>query len=229
VKRVYPVFFNIRGKRCLVFGGGEVAERKVCGLIGEQADVVIISPVVTDGLARLVEQEQCRWLSKTYDPDDLPGTFLAFAATDSPAVQQRIIRDAEALGIPVNVVDDPPRSTFHVPAVLRRGDLTIAVSTAGKSPAFAAMIRKRLAGQYGTEYEQFLYLMGKLRPFVIAAADTPGARKTLFQKLLHEDILDWIADNRWDMVCDHLRLVLGPGVDAVIAGGLGADYKSLPG
>ncbi len=220
---MYPVFFDIRGKRCLVVGGGKVAERKIYGLLSEQAEVVIVSPEVTTTIARLAAHGQCCLQKRTYHADDLHGVFLVFAATDSPDVQQQIAVDAKASGIPVNVADKPELCTFHVPAVLRRGDLTLAVSTAGKSPALAAMVRQKLAGQYGDEYEQLLQLMGKLRPLVIGAADTSDERKTLFQNILHDDIIHWIEGGRWDKICSHLRALLGPGVDMIINGDMRAE------
>lgn len=213
---VYPVFFDIRAKRCLVVGGGMVAERKIRGLLREKADVVIVSPAVTEGIAHLAVQAQCCWLKKKYTADDLHGAFLVFAVTDSPEVQERVVSDAEAMGLPVNVADQPERCTFHVPAVLRRGDLTIAVSTAGKSPALAAMVRQTLAEQYGEEYAQLLSLMGKLRPLVINAARTSDERKALFQKILHGDMIHWIKSGRWDKVRRHLQVVLGQEVDDII-------------
>ncbi len=216
VNAVYPVFFDIRAKRCLVVGGGMVAERKVRGLLREKADVVIVSPAVTGGIARLAARAQCCWLKKKYTADDLHGAFLVFAVTDSPTVQDRVASDAEALGLPVNVADQPERCTFHVPAVLRRGDLTLAVSTAGKSPALAAMVRQMLAKQYGEEHAQLLSLMGKLRPLVINAARTSDERKSLFQKILHEDMIHWIKSGHWDKVRHHLQTVLGPEVNDIL-------------
>ena len=216
VNAVYPVFFDIRAKRCLVIGGGIVAERKVRGLLREEADVVIVSPEVTDGIARLAARGQCRWLRKKYGTGDLDGAFLVFAATGSPTVQEQVASDAEILGLPVNVVDQPERCTFHVPAVLRRGDLTLAVSTAGKSPALAAMVRQRLSDQYGDEYAQLLSLMGRLRPLVINAAATSEERKALFQKILHGDMVHWIQSNQWGKVQNRLRMILGAEVDDIL-------------
>jgi precorrin-2 dehydrogenase/sirohydrochlorin ferrochelatase len=97
-----------------------------------------------------------------------------------------------------------------VPATVRRGDLTLAVSTAGKSPAVAAMVRRRLEEQYGPEYEQLLQMMGDVRPFVLAAGNSVVERRILFQKILHDDILHWLETGQWDRVRSHLRKVLGP-------------------
>jgi precorrin-2 dehydrogenase/sirohydrochlorin ferrochelatase len=206
---VYPVFLNIRGKSCVVVGGGVVAERKVKGLLTEKADVKVISPEVTADIAEFAVKGRCTWLRKSYTAADLTGAFLVFAATDSLKIQKRVVEDADSLGIPVNVVDSPELCTFHVPATVRRGDLTLAVSTSGKSPAVAAMVRRRLENQYGPEYEQLLRLMGELRQPVLAAGNSSAERKILFQKILHNDILHWIETGQWDRVRSHLRTVLG--------------------
>ncbi len=194
-------------------GGGTVAERKVHGLLAEKALVTVVSPQLTPGLIELVEQHACRWQQKNYAPDDLSGAFLVFAATDSPEIQQQISSDADSCGILVNVIDNPEQCSFQVPATVQRGDLSLAVSTSGTSPAVAALVRRRLEEQYGPEYGLLLQLMGRLRSEVIAAAPTSAERKILFQNILHDDIVEWIRDGRWDRVQDHLRKVLGPDMD----------------
>ncbi len=194
-------------------GGGSVAERKVKGLVAEKARVTVVSPQLTSGLAKLVKEHACRWRRKEYVAGDLTGAFLVFAATDNPGIQQQISRDADSLGVPVNVIDDPGQCSFQVPATVQRGDLILAVSTSGKSPAVAALVRRRLEDQYGSEYGALLQLMGELRKEVIAAAPTSDERKILFQNILHDDIVEWIRDGRWDRVQEHLHKVLGPDVD----------------
>lgn len=194
-------------------GGGTVAERKINGLLAEKALVKVISPQLTSGLAGLVKEHACRWQQKKYASGDLTGAFLVFAATDSPEIQQQISGDADRLGIPVNVIDSPGQCSFQVPATVQRGDLILAVSTSGKSPAVAAMVRHRLEDQYGPEYGLLLQLMGRLRGEVIAAASTAAKRKILFQNILHDDIVEWIREGRWDRVQDHLHKILGPDMD----------------
>jgi len=193
----------------VVVGGGEVAERKVRGLLAEDARVLVVSPQLSPGLAALVREEKCRWREKEYDPADIEGAFLVFAATDNAVVQRRIAEDARRLGILLNVSDSPEQCSFHVPATVQRGDLTLAVSTAGTSPAVAALVRRRLEEQYGEEYTSLLRLMGRLRSRIIAAAPTCSERKILFQNILHGDIVEWIRDGRWDRVQQHLDSVLG--------------------
>jgi len=210
---VYPVSLNIAGKLCVIVGGGTVAERKVNGLLAERAQVQVISPEVTSGIEGLSARHECEWQQRTYASGDLDCAFLVFAATDSPEVQQQIFQDADNLGILVNVIDSPEQCSFQVPATVQRGDLTLAVSTAGTSPAVAAMVRHRLEEQYGPEYGQLLQLMGALRAKVIVIGETSDERKILFQNILHEDIVKWIRDGHWDRVQSHLQEVLGSDLD----------------
>lgn len=210
---MYPVCLNISGKLCVVVGGGTVAERKVKGVLLENAQVKIVSPEITEGLFSLVKDNAVEWHRKTYTSADLMGAFLVFAATDIAAVQQEIFYDANTLGILVNVIDSPAQCSFQVPAIVRRGDLTLTVSTSGKSPAVAALVRRRLLAEYGGEYGVLLELMGRIREPVIAAAETSEQRKILFQKVLHEDIVKWIRTGRLDRVQKHLQDVLGPDLN----------------
>ncbi len=207
---MYPIGLHIADKLCVVVGGGNVAERKVVALLGEKAVVVLVSPEITPVLATLVNSNnKCQWHEKRYDRGDLDGAFLVFAATDSPEVQDRIYSDAEQLGILVNVIDSPQRCTFHVPAVVRQGDLTLAVFTQGNSPAVAAMIRHQLEELYGVEYAHLLELMGNVRSVVIEACDTAEERKKMFADILHDDLVNWISESRWDLVRQHMEKVIG--------------------
>jgi precorrin-2 dehydrogenase / sirohydrochlorin ferrochelatase len=132
---LYPVFLDIRGKLCVVVGGGRVARRKVKGLLAAGAEVRVVSPKVDSRLAALARDGEIEWLARAYTEGDLDNAFLVFAATDDRRTQELICLHAAAARQLVNVVDDPGRCNFHVPSSFRRGDLTIAVSTSGKSPA----------------------------------------------------------------------------------------------
>ncbi len=211
---MYPVGLHIADKLCVVVGGGKVAERKVIALLIEKARVCLVSPKATPALAALVDSNnKCKWYKKKYEQGDLDGAFLVFAATDSPEVQERIYRDAKQLGLLINVIDAPRRCTFHVPAVVRQGDLTLAVFTHGNSPAVAAMIRHQLEELYGVEYAYLLELMGTLRSVVMEACDTAEERKKMFADLLHVDLISWISDARWDLVRQHIEMVVGVDIN----------------
>lgn len=202
----------------MVVGGGEVALRKVQGLIAAGAEVRVISPEVEPELALLADEGRIDWQRKTFAPDDLCRALLVFAATDDRDVQEQICRQAVLAGQLVNVADDPACCNFQVPACLRRGDLTIAIATGGKSPAVAAMIKARLEPEFGPEYEVLLNLMALVRRQVAGGGYSQAQRKKIYKKILHDDIVELIRSERVDALRDHLRSVLGPEMEVDING-----------
>jgi siroheme synthase-like protein len=151
-KNYYPVSLDIKGKRCIVVGGGEVARRKVEVLVNHGAQVLVISPVVCPELVELGKQKGVPVLEREYKAGDLKGAFIAIAATDDNETNKKVVSEARDGCILVNVVDDAQQSDFIVPSYLQRGDITIAVSTGGKSPALARKLRLRLESEFGDEY-----------------------------------------------------------------------------
>jgi len=210
---LYPVCLEISDKLCVVVGGGSVAERKVLGLLTAGAQVRIISPQLTRPLTELADDGRIEWLERGYTQGDLAGALLIFAATDSREAQEAVFKEAGQAGQLVNVIDAPARCSFHVPAVVRRGDLTLAISTGGKSPAVAAMVRKQLAENFGEEYGLLLDLISRLREQVLTGEGNSSERKILFQNILHDDIVHWIKSGQRDLLRKHLRAVLGSDVD----------------
>ena len=144
----YPVFMNLEGRRCVVVGGGEVANRKARKLLQARAEVVVISPEIMPEL----ESVAFEVLRRPFEAGDLEGAFLAFAATDSREVNAAVAREADEKSIPVNVVDRPSEGSFAVPSVLRRGRMQVAVSTGGASPSLARSIRGELEGIFGPDW-----------------------------------------------------------------------------
>ena len=155
----YPVMLDVSGRSCLVVGGGSVAARKVAGLIAAGGDVTVVAPEVSDE----VTATGARVERRAYRSGDVAGVRLVIAATDDPGVNAQVFADAEAAGVWVNSADDPANCSFTLPAVLRRGDLTVTVSTGGHSPALAAWLRDRLAEEIGPEYEVLLRLLAERR------------------------------------------------------------------
>lgn len=215
---MYPVCLDIKDKLCVVVGGGEVALRKVQGLLAAGARVRVISPEVEPELEYLAGQGRIAWQRKTYAPADLYPAMLVFAATDDRAAQEQICRQAVRDGQLVNVADDPACCNFQVPACLRRGDLTIAIATNGKSPAVAAMIKGRLEQEFGPEYEALLNLMALVRRQVIAGSYSQAERKKIYKKILHDDIVKWIRKGKIDLLRAHLQSVLGTETEVDING-----------
>src|SRR5258708_8835787 len=147
-----PIFLDVTDRRCMVVGGGEVAQRKVESLLAGGATVVIVSPSISVSLSALVERGLVTHISRAYRRGDIAGCALAYAATDDPAIHRELAEEARALGIPLNVVDVPELCSFIAPAVVRQGALQIAISTGGASPAFAARGRRALEKQFRREY-----------------------------------------------------------------------------
>ena len=212
--KVYPVSLNISGKLCVVIGGGRVAERKIHGILAGSGSIRIVSPAITTILYDLACQNVIEWREKPYSVTDLEGAFLVFAATDSPQVQGAVLRDARAAGLLVNIADDAAACDFQVSASIRRGDLTLSVATRGKSPAVAAMVKRRLEHHFGAEYAQLTALASLLRDRVLAEDElSHEEKKILFQKILHDDMVDWLRDRHWDRIQQHLQSVFGQPVD----------------
>lgn len=147
----------------MVVGGGLVALRKVKALLEHEASVKVISPELCPELSQLAKSRAIQVLQKNYNGGDLQGAFIAIAATDDGEINNKVAEEARAKGVLVNVVDDSEHSDFIVPSQLRRGDITIAVSTAGKSPALARKIRTRLEKDFGTEYASLALLVDEVR------------------------------------------------------------------
>jgi precorrin-2 dehydrogenase/sirohydrochlorin ferrochelatase len=160
--KTYPInVIGLERRHSVVIGGGNVAARKVAGLLEAGARVTVISPALAPELETLAEAGRVVFIGRDYCTGDLAGAFLAIAATDEPAVNQAVWQEAEQLGCLVNVVDDPAHSNFIVPAVVRRGDVSVAVSTGGASPALARHLRERLETLVGPEYGELADLLNR--------------------------------------------------------------------
>ncbi len=159
----YPISLNISGRRCVVVGGGQVALRKVRVLIEHGADVEVISPDLCLELQRLAESKEVRALNREYQSGDLRYAFVVIAATDNSDTNRKVAEEAKKNAVLVNVVDDAENSDFIIPSYLRRGDVTVAISTAGRSPALARKIRTRLEKDLGNEYASLTNLISEVR------------------------------------------------------------------
>jgi len=174
VHTYYPVALDLKGKRCLVAGGGSIATDKVEGLLVAGAEVVVVSPSVTQGIADLAAGGRITLHRREYRPEDLAGVFLAYGATDRIEVNAAITADARARGVLVNAVDDPPNCDFFAMAIVRRGDLQIAISTNGLSPAFARWLREKLESTLPEEYADLLSVLADVRQDVRSRGPIPG-------------------------------------------------------
>jgi precorrin-2 dehydrogenase/sirohydrochlorin ferrochelatase len=209
--RYYPVFLDLKERLCVVLGGGRVAERKVKTLLRAGARVKVISPQLTASLARLKDGKRISHLSRTYRKNDLRGAFLAIGATDDRSINERIFREAAAGRIPVNVVDDPAHSSFIVPSIVKKKALLVAISTSGKSPALARVLRQKLEKEIGPEYEGFLKLLGRVRAKLLPLGLGQSRNQKIFRKLVGEDLLPLIRGKKFRELNRRLAKVLGPG------------------
>ena len=159
----YPISLNIQGKKCLVVGGGQVALRKVKTLLEHNANVEVVSPILCPELNQLATDGAIRTIKRDYKPEDLHHAFISIVATDNVKTNERVVSEARRRGILVNVVDDPKNSDFIVPSYLKRGDVTVAVSTSARSPALARKIRSELEKNFKVEYEHLAVIADEVR------------------------------------------------------------------
>ena len=174
-----------------------MAERKVERLLACGARVEVVGKTLTPLLAAWKGEGRIVHREADYEDSRLAGASLVIGATDNEAVNGRIARDARARGIPVNIVDDPARCDFILPSVVERGDLLIAVSTGGKSPALARKLREELEEAYGPEYAILLEILGELREKVIAAGRPSAENRERFAAVVRSEILDHIRRKEW--------------------------------
>lgn len=189
----YPIILDLTAKRCLVVGGGEVAYRKIHRLSEADADVSVIAPEIDP---RIHDIHGITLSERPFMDGDTAGFALVFAASDDWEVNAAVAREADDNGILVNAVDDPERCTFIAPAVIQRGDVMIAISTSGKSPALAHKLREEIEQAYGPEYGELADLLGSLRPVVKSRYSTQPEREAVFSRLMDGGILELIREGK---------------------------------
>jgi len=181
--RLFPMFLKLSARPCLVLGAGTIAESKIAGLLEAGGRVRVVAPEATPQVRSWAQSNSIEWHQRSFQPDDLTGMFLVVAATSSAELHQRIFEEATRRGVLCNIVDVPVLCDFYYPAVVQRGALQIAISTAGKSPALAQRLRKQLEEQFGPEFEEWLAQLGEVRDRLQSSKLDPEERK----RLLHED------------------------------------------
>ena len=184
IPRYYPAYIDLTDKKAVVVGGGSVAERKILSLLKAHADVKVISPYLTKRLEREKETGRIQHVCRHYKKGDLRNAFLVIAATNSPRINEQVSHDAPYL---VNVVDVPDLCNFIVPSLVKRGPLTVAISTSGVSPAFSKSVRKELEKIYGPEFSDYLNALKIIRK---------KAKETIRDKKKRSDFLKAIASEK---------------------------------
>ncbi len=210
-----PIFIDISGRRCVVIGGGEIAERKTRSLIEAGAAVAVVSPALTDGLAAMAHDGAIQHLARIYRPGDLERAFLVFEATGDFETARAAAAEARLRGVPINVADVPELCGFIAPAVIKRGGLQIAISTGGASPALSRKIREELEVCIGTEYELVIDLLAVSRQWLKIRERDADARARLLSTLVASDL----------RAC--LKLGDFAAAEVIVQGLLGASFADL--
>lgn len=203
-----PIFLDVASRPCLVIGGGQIAHQKVQGLRRAGAQVTVVSPRLIDALMQLAASGAIRWQRRPYNAGDLEGFSLAFAATNDEAVHREITAEARRSGVLLNVVDRPALCDFIVPSLVERGDLLIATSTSGSSPALARRIRVQLETQFGPEYEVALRILRRARQQLSGLPSSE--RQERLRRLVDSPLLEHVRERRDDAVDALLQDTLGP-------------------
>ncbi|WP_310551412.1 precorrin-2 dehydrogenase/sirohydrochlorin ferrochelatase family protein [Paenibacillus glufosinatiresistens] len=192
-----PIMLDCRGRRCLVVGGGAVAVRKIRSLLEAQALVTVVSPALAPGLEELAAAGAVDWRRRAFAPGDTAGAWLVFAATGDREVNAAAVREAKAAGIPVSAADDPEAGDFISPAVVRRGRLTVAVSTSGAGPGAAAGIAAALEDFLGEGYEPYLDWLHRMRSEIKRREPRPEIRRKLLRKLASPEEFEALQGRDW--------------------------------
>jgi siroheme synthase-like protein len=220
-----PIFLDVTGRRCLVVGSGPIAERRATALLEAGAAVTIVSPALTETLQALAAQGRITHLAGEYRSDDMDGAAVVFAITDDPALRHSLAGDAAQRGIAINIADAPEFCSFIAPAVVRRGRLQLAISTAGASPALAARLRGALEDQFGPEYAVGVEVLAAARAWLRPREADAAERSRRLSTLAASRLFDMIGAGDDRAVDRLLRECLGReaslaalGLDALATG-----------
>jgi siroheme synthase-like protein len=203
----YPIFLNLSGQRCLMVGGGTVAERKVTGLLEAGASITVVSPELTPVLKDLAQEKKIRHFMRDYRKGDLSGYRLAFVATDDAQVNRSVYEEAQESNVFMNAADDPAHCDFILPSVLRRGELQVAVSSGASSPALSRSIREELENYFTQEYSILSEIVAEVRREMKEQGVV--ADSEAWQRALAGDLRRMIHDGQIDAAKRYLREQMG--------------------
>lgn len=188
--KLFPMFLKLTTRPCLVVGAGSIGESKIASLLEADARVSVVAPEATEQVLSWAQSKKVEWHRRKFQRNDLEGMFLVVAATSSRELHEQIFEEASRLGVLCNIVDVPELCDFYYPAVVRRGALQIAISTAGLSPALAQRLRKELEEQFGPEYEEWLEHLGEAREKLFSETLDPDERKRLLHEQANQEAFD---------------------------------------
>ncbi len=205
----YPVFLNLEDKLCVVVGAGRVAERRVRGLCNARARVRVVGITATEGILKLADEDAIHLYQRAFEPGDLDGSSLVIAATDHAGVNRAVQATAKCRGILFCGADRHTDSDFIVPAVVRRGDLQVAISTGGNSPAYAVLLRREIEAFLEDGHAGLLDMMAGLRHRVYARfPDAPERRQAFWQQLVTDDTLALARKGKWTEIEERIEVCL---------------------
>lgn len=209
----YPIYLTqLHEKKTVLIGGDHETERKAGELLQRDAKLTIISPQLSEKLRTWAEENKFEWIPRRYQEGDLEGAFLVIVAEFEGDENYRIYNDAEERGILVNVMDDIPHANFSFGSIVKRGPLTISISTSGAAPTLAVRLRERFEKEFGEEYDTFLTLMHKLREPMSRHYDDFDTRRNLWYQLIDSDALKLFRQNKTEEGIERIREILGPEV-----------------
>jgi len=189
-----PVFLDVAGRRAVIVGGGAVAARKAAVLSRAGATIVVIAPELHSELRMMVEDGRVEWLEKKFERGDLPDAFLVFAATNLASVNREVELDARERNQMVSLADESGESDFHLGATIDRGDITVSVTTGGRSPALSRLVRDRIEQALTPQLARLAEILGELREPAKRDLATDGERKRFFDAILQSDIEALLAE-----------------------------------
>jgi len=205
----YPVFLDLTGRPCFVIGGCAMAEEKVKGLVAAGARVTVISPDMTPGLAELGIEEKVDFIARRYRRGDLRTAFLVVVVSQAPPIVQAVWEETRGRNILVNTLDNVPHCDFIAPAIVRRGDLTVAISTGGKAPVMAVRLRQKLEKELGPEHARFLELAGMLRAPLARLWPDFETRRALWYRLIDSDVIHLLRRGNESAALARIKEILG--------------------
>ena len=203
----YPVNLDLQDLKVLVVGGGEVAARKVKRLLLTEANITIVSPEINDQIKQFIANNKIKYFKRKFIPSDLEGVFLVIAATNCPDTNSNIGHLANKKNKLVNIVDNRQLSNLILPSVVNRGDLLITIATGGNAPALSKEIRKKLEMEFGSEYEDFLRIMGSLRKEIKNKVKSQKRRRNIFDRLADLEIISKFKKSR-ETGLDYIQEIL---------------------
>jgi precorrin-2 dehydrogenase/sirohydrochlorin ferrochelatase len=202
VTSLFPMFMKLEGRRCLVVGAGKVGEPKIAGLLETGARIDVIALDATAAIREWARAGKIDLELRPFNSRDLDGIFLAVVATSSRTLNERVYREAQARGVLCNVVDVPDLCDFFYPSIVRRGDLQIAVSTAGQSPSLAQKIRQQLEKQFGPGYAAWVTELGATRKLILASDLDKGRKLELLHSLASREAFEAALAEHHDAVAE---------------------------